>query len=229
LKYLEEAFAAANLSNWVLAALGVAGGIIASITLRVIFNQTKILKASVAVAQKAADAADISARAAMGVAVPVLVLQELQFEKYGNGYMGLFEYPVFRIVVKNFGQSPAFLKSYAVVLSTDKVPEVPIYPSNPWPLDMHEVVEAGASYVLSEGRASANDSPDRAMLTALVERKSTPVVYGYVTYRDVFGSTLRTMKFSKVFFEIDPGGENALTMDWGGPGYTEPQESLNPN
>ena len=57
-KYLEDAFAAANLSNWVLAGLGVVGGIIAGLTLRTVFNQTKILRDSVAVAEKAADAAE---------------------------------------------------------------------------------------------------------------------------------------------------------------------------
>jgi hypothetical protein len=192
-------------------------------------QQTGILANSVAASQKSADAAETSARAAMGIAVPLLALQELEFENHGGSYTGLFEYPVFRIVVKNFGQSPAFLKSYAVVLTIDPLPDEPIYPNQPWRVDMHEVVNAGEPYTLSDGRASTNDSPDQPTKDALITRKSTPVVYGFVTYGDVFGYVVHTMKFSKVFFEIDPDGSNALTMDWGGPNYTGQKESPKPN
>lgn len=82
-KYLEDAFAPANLSNWILAGLGVIGGIMAGITLRVIVKQanhmerqTKILEDSVAVAQKSADAALLNAKALINAERPWLVVRQ---------------------------------------------------------------------------------------------------------------------------------------------------------
>jgi len=161
----------------------------------------------------------------MGIAIPVLVLQELQFENHGGTYKGLFEYPVFKLSVKNFGDSPAFLKSYAVVLGTDELPDDPAYPEQPWNIDMHEVVDASSSYTLSEGRSAPRDKPDAKMLEVLVSKKNWPVVYGFVTYGDVFGSAIHTMKFSKIFFEIESDGTDPLTMDFGGPKYTGQKEN----
>jgi hypothetical protein len=235
-----ELLAPANIPNWFLVLVGTVTGWFVYKTLRAIKKQadimevgardaresgaeaTRIALATAKAARKAADAAEMSAKAAMGVAVPVLVLQELQFENHGGTYEGLFKYPTFRISVKNFGQSPAFLKSYAVVVATDDLPPQPIYPKAPWPCDMHEVVDAGAQYTLggSDGRTATNDPVDDETLRILVARMNAPVVYGFVTYRDVFGASTHTMKFSKVFFEIESDGTGTLAMDWGGEEYT---------
>jgi len=54
-----------------------------------------------------------------------------------------------------------------------------------------------------------------------------------VTYGDVFGSPLRVMKFSKIFFELTnaSGGlsDDPMMADWGGPKYTGQSEGQNPN
>ena len=188
----------------------------------------KAAKLSANAAMTGSKAALVSAKAAIGVAVPILVLQELQFENHGGSYKGLFQYPV-SINGERFLESPAFLKSYAITLSTDNLPDEPIYPRKPWPCDMHEVVDAGEPYTLGEGRASTNEWPDEATLAALEAKEKNPVVYGFITYGDVFGSPLHTLKFSKIFFELDPDGGNALTMDWGGPKYTGQSGEENPN
>jgi hypothetical protein len=82
-KYLEDAFAPANLSNWILAVLGIVGGIAAVVTLFFIKRQVDIMEqqakdaqasgveaarialATAQAAQKSADAAEKSAIAAM--------------------------------------------------------------------------------------------------------------------------------------------------------------------
>lgn len=229
--------------EWVIVHITAVYVAIAGITLWAIWRQARVmerqalslrrrtthLRRSVIFARKAAKAAETSAKAAMGLALPVLVLQELTFENHDGSYAGLFEYPVFKIVVRNFGQSPAFLKSYAVVLATGDLPDEPTYPKEFWPLDMHEVVDAGQPYTLSEGRASTNDRPSEETQSALIARRDSPIVYGFITYGDVFGSAIHTMKFSKIFFEINADGSDTLTMDWGGPNYTGQQDERKSN
>ena len=84
-------------------------------------EQTEILRSSVAVAQKAADAADISARAAMGIAIPILRLNEFRFLPSGNQTLiADLRMPSMRISVKNYGETPAFLKSFAVEFTCEE-------------------------------------------------------------------------------------------------------------
>lgn len=78
-------------------------------------DQSKTLRESVAAAQKAADAAEISAKAAIGVAVPTLMLYKFEFINEGREHPATFYgYPRVRLKLRNYGQSPAFLRKYAI-------------------------------------------------------------------------------------------------------------------
>jgi hypothetical protein len=57
MKYLEDAFAAANLSNWVLACLGIIGGIVAVFTLRLIKRQANTMDKQAADARESSEEA----------------------------------------------------------------------------------------------------------------------------------------------------------------------------
>ena len=86
-------------------------------------GQTAILRDSVAAAQASADAAKMSAKAAMGVSVPTLMLNKFVFAPFGNDDLeSKLRLPCVKIAVKNYGQTPAFLKSYAVEFTCEELP-----------------------------------------------------------------------------------------------------------
>ena len=185
-------------SEWWLVVLGFG-------TLIVVGWQTKTLGRSVAAAQKSADAAETSAIAAMGVAVPTLMLYEFTFVTKGcKDAAEFFRCPKVGISVKNYGQSPAILKSYAIVLTYDGLPPKPRF-KFPYPCDTEDTIDAGRIQVLS-GKPIEADSitPDLDVL-ALVDGKKTIIAFGYVCYGDIFGSPFRYMKFCKELVEFDIG------------------------
>jgi hypothetical protein len=177
----------------------------------------------------AANAAKTNADIAIGLSIPTLVLHKLTLNLHPDGKLrSFYKYPEFRIEVKNFGQSPAFVKSYTIDIAAGDVPDEPVY-SEPWRVDMQEVVEGGSTYLIGEGRCSPKNHDD-AMFEAFASGKKELIVYGYITYGDVFGSPIRTMKFCKIIAEIDfDGGHDPLMMDWGGPKYTGQSKEHKPN
>lgn len=220
-KYLEDAFAPANLSNWILAGLGAVGGVVAGITLRVIFKQTKILEDSVAAAQKSADAAEKSAITAMGVAVPTLMLHKFELLPHkGHFWYDSFSHPEVIIQVKNFGQSPAILRAYMLSFCwEDELPEDPFFRA-PFPCNAEDVVDPGEIFQLAPGPASADQAIPLQIAYDIEARRKMLTIYGYVSYGDIFGSPIRYMKFSKRLVEFATDGSYAKTIDYGGHKYT---------
>jgi hypothetical protein len=192
-------------------------------------SQNLILASSVSATQKSADAARTSADIASGVSTPTLVLHKLTLNFHPDGKLrSFYKYPEFRIEVKNFGQSPAFVKSYVIDIAAGDVPDDPVY-SEPCRVDMQEVVEGGSTYLIGEGRCASPKNPDDAMFEAFSSGKKELIVYGYITYGDIFDSPIRTMKFCKIIAEIGLDGHDPLMMDWGGPKYTGQSEEHKPN
>jgi hypothetical protein len=112
-------------------------------------DQTKILRDSVAAAKQAADAAETSAKAAMGVAVPTLVFVSLEFAEQEDSLAIKLRYPAMRVVVKNYGQTPAVLKSYDVKYSCDGIlSSNSIEPA--YHFEASDVIESGQEYVLDD-------------------------------------------------------------------------------
>jgi hypothetical protein len=208
-------------ANLALAGVGIGGIIAAFVTLKKLERQTKATEI-------AAKSAETSATAAMGVAVPTLMLHEFVFMlKPFETPQEFFRNSQVAIAVKNFGQSPAFLKSYSVTFTNEKLPDVPIYPF-PYPCDVEDVIDAGRPRVLGGEPLRAFGFTSEEDVHALVAGKKTLIVYGYVCYRDVFGSPLRYMKFSKELLHIDWGEKTTLVMDCGGYKYTGQHENYDP-
>ncbi len=91
-------------------------------------SQTGILEKSVAHAEASAKAAEVSAQAAMGIAIPRLMLYSFNFGAMGNASLAAkVRLPKIKIVVKNYGQTPAFLKSYGVDFTCEALPDEPSY------------------------------------------------------------------------------------------------------
>jgi hypothetical protein len=208
--YWEEAFAPANASNWVLALLGAVGGIMAGITLAFIAGQTKILKDSVAVAQKAADAADISAKAAMGISVPLVVLAKFSFVVTRGKFhpAEFYERPHAKVMLKNYGQSPAILKQYGVAFDLDSGPAK----FRDYYFDAEEIIDPGGTFIIDESTLSDILAPEA--VDRLVNGRSKLTFSFWVTYRDVFGSPLKKFGFDKYLVEYDSDPSKMAIADF---------------
>jgi hypothetical protein len=166
-------------------------------TLGIFGWQTKILGKSVVATQTAADAAEISAKAAMGVAVPVLMLDEFSFmPSAGQSLKDDLRWPRMRITVKNFGQSPAFLRSFAVEFTCSEHPSALTYPHVLY-FDHGTAVEAGKSFPLEGAGVESWEGFQEEDATAIAAGKKTLFIYGCVWYGDVFGPAVHELRFCK--------------------------------
>jgi hypothetical protein len=204
MKYLEDAFAAANLSNWVLAALGVVGGIIAGITLRVVFKQTKILKDSVAAARTSADAAKTSADIAIGVSVPTLKIVEFGVVNLGAlTAEDFFRSPRVKITIKNYGQTPAFLEWWSVCFTCEDLPDIPVYGGPADGIVLKNVaVQPGEPYTLPPVEFFRTPTFSDKEVQAIMKRETMLTAYGYICYSDVFNHRFRRFKFCETVLNI---------------------------
>jgi hypothetical protein len=234
----KEAFWPSTWSNWALAALAGWAGYMALRTLRAISRQadlmktqadhmeaqTGILKDSVAAAQKSADAAKISADIAAGVSVPTLVIHEFETGDVGAADVrAFFQFPKVKISVKNYGNTPAFLKWWSLCFSCEDLPEVPIYdgPGDGMILDKI-VVQPNETYTLPGLFYPHRQEFSLDDVEAIVNREKLFCAYGYICYGDIFGNTLRRLKFCETVLNITPGYE-AICDWWEGlapPAYT---------
>jgi len=193
-------------------------------------EQTAILGESVAAAQKAAAAAEMSAKAATGVAVPTLILYQCIFEtSQFTSKEAFFRRPAVTIKVKNFGQSPALLKRYAISFTCEDFPIKPSQPHTDWFFcDAEETVDPQAVQVVgNEGFVSGFSFGD-ADVRAVINGKRVLRVYGSVEYRDVFGSPVRTMDFCKVLLSFSKISRDNVMADCENCGQ-DPDQPTNPN
>jgi hypothetical protein len=235
-KYLKDAFAAANLSNWVLAGLGIVGGIAAIRTLVLIKRQADIMESqakdaresgaqtfailkeqtdnlliSAKAATVSAMAADESAKVAMGVSVPTLAVYKFSFiNKEREAPAAFFQCPKVGLVLKNYGQSPAFLRKYAITLSwgDDKPGKCPAYP-----FDEEQVIAPGDTYRFTSIDLEVLDLPPQVVVEDLVCGKRHLTFAGWVSYKDIFGSPIRRLRFCKALLEYDPDPTKMVILD----------------
>jgi hypothetical protein len=166
------------------------------------------------------------AKAAMGVAVPTLMLNEFTF--VADGEKSLEEKllrPTLMIGVKNYGQSPAIMKSFAVEFICGELPSVLRYPSI-LHFDSGTALENGESMLLEKTGVSPWKafSKEEASEIARGGRKYL-TVYGCVWYDDVFGSPTRKLTFCKWGADWQPDGSRVIWIDRDSPYMT----GQNPN
>lgn len=176
-------------------------------------RQTKILEDSVAVAQKAADAAKISADIAAGLSVPTLVIHE-----FGAGDVGaanveaFFQCPKIKIAVKNYGQTPAILKWFCICCTCEELPDVPVYEGPGCGIVLEKiVVQPGAEYTLPNLMYLQMQEFSPEDVKAIVNREKLFCAYGYICYGDILGNPLWRLKFCETVLNIF-GGE--AICDW---------------
>jgi len=217
-------------ANLVLVLVGIGGVVAACYTLRFIKKQTStlndqanhmasqtlVLIETLKATQRSAEAADISARTAMGVAIPTLMLSEFSFGATGSADLAaIYQYPNLRIAVTNYGQSPAFLKEWTVIFHCGDLPRVPIY-THSYTYEMEEVLDAGKPHFLGGGSVRPRHFFSDSEVSQMVGNHRELHVYGYVVYGNVFDAKLRRLKFSKVLWAIHDNGTRAAFTDCGG-------------
>jgi hypothetical protein len=174
--------------------------------------------------KKSAEAALISAKAAMGVAVPTLVVHRFSFINTGRENPAAFyRQPRIRLVLKNYGKSPAFLRRYAIGYSWGE--------SSPqkftWYPFEDQVIDAGASYELREVDLEVADSPPEGVIGDLVSGERKLVFSGWISYRDVFDSPTRKLPIHRELVEYDSDASKMTVMDTSDSGlklWTDPNE-----
>lgn len=160
-------------------------------------DQSKTLRESVAAAQKAADAAEISAKAAMGVAVPTLMISQFEFGlREGLDWETILKNPSVLISFKNYGRSPAILKAYATQFTSQELPPTPDYPCE-LNFDVGTAVEAGGTMPLEKDGVTPWGTFSVEEVHEIVNGRRYLTVYGYVKYGDVFGPTIHELQFCR--------------------------------
>lgn len=177
--------------------------------------QTTHLKNSVIQATRAAKAAKLSADVSIGVAVPTLRVEEFRL---GNGGIGTLEaklqFPIPKIVVKNYGQTPAFFKAWTVVFTCEEIPLSPQWPNG---LLLEKNIGPQESYEIPVNPVSRQEIPIEDAAAVAQGRKPFRA-YGYILYGDIFESPLRRLKFCQIVIN-QWGSDVAWADDWTRPAY----------
>ena len=173
-------------------------------------DQTEILGKSVAVAQKSADAAGLSAKAAMGVSVPLLALYRFSFDTKGREHPVTFYHdPHVQLELKNYGQSPAFLKKFNLNFSWGTGESS----NRGYDFEAEQVIDAGGIFAFRERELGILTRPPAEVIGYLVAGTEKLVFSGWVTYKDVFGSPTKKLEFGKHLIEFDSEPDKMLTID----------------
>ena len=172
-------------------------------------GQVAALNVAAKAAKKSADAANLSAKIAAGVSVPTLVVEKFSSGDTGAANLEAFlQYPSIKLVVKNHGQTPAFLRSWSVIFTCDGLPSVPVYygaePGCGIVLEK-EVVPANEPYPLPDLHHWQRQKFSDEDIRAIIHRKKTLCVYGCINYWDVFGTSMRQLKFCETAFDFWDG------------------------
>jgi len=175
-------------------------------------TQTGILKDSVAIARDSAVAAKASADIAIGASLPKLVVEELIAVGAGRHVDSFFQYPSVKITVKNYGQTPAFLKFWCLCFSVEDLPDMPVYEGPAVGIVLKKaVIEPGIPFTLPALSSFHRQHFSEEVAQAVVRRERPFSVYGYICYGDIFGSPLRRLKFCEAVLNVF-GGDTVC--DW---------------
>jgi hypothetical protein len=180
-------------------------------------SQTDVLERSVKAAQDSADLAKQSANMAVRVAIPTLVIDK--FEQANTGAASLeatIQFPNVRIVLKNYGQTPALLRSWNIVFTCEELPLTPDYWNQPGHPEVKptaagivlqkDVIQPNQPYTIPDLHSWQRTELSPEDIQAVITRKKTLWAYGFICYDDLFGSPLRRMKFCEMALNFWTGG-----------------------
>jgi hypothetical protein len=167
-------------------------------------------------ARLSADAADISAKAAMGIVVPTLIVDYFDLIRDNitldtqAAWEIAFQTPKARISVKNYGQTPAFLKDWVIRFTCKELPRVPVY-GNSTPLEKI-VIESGKEHTFNTSHLLDNYYFSTADAKAIADKEKILRVYGRVRYGDIFGTKSHYLAFCETLISIREDGR----LEWCG-------------
>jgi hypothetical protein len=180
--------------------------------------QRGVMQLTLEATQKAANAAELSARAAIGVELPKLILVSLDFPTNGTRTLAeKIQSPYINIVMKNYGRTPAFITSHCIAIHRgESLPAEPRYP---------QIANEGADAVAEGGKEFKTvdvrilDPIPSEMIDAIRKGDLSFWVYGFVRYRDFLGDSHES-KFCRAFMRIfvegesDDNRERYIFVDW---------------
>ncbi len=170
---------------------------------------TQYAKASLITAEAAKTSADIAAR----VSVPTLVIEEFELAPVGNPTLkAALQFPRVRIVVRNYGQSPALMRFWTIIFAAD-LPEVPIYRGYPGSgIALEKVVVKPGTTLTLENDFFARQELTLGDVEAIVDREKTLRAYGLICYGDIFNNPLKRLKFCELALNLYEGPPPSV--DW---------------
>jgi hypothetical protein len=157
----------------------------------------------------------------MGAAVPHLMLYALDFGSMGvSNFEAKLQRPRIKMTLKNYGQTPAFLKSYAIQITCQGMSD------NPTRLKVihfaHVVaIEFGKEFT-QENIGPMNPFSVEEV-AAIVKGDKKMTVSGWYRYGDLFGTKVYEMPFSKFLMRYSP------KCFWADSEYVIENQPPNPN
>ena len=156
-------------------------------------GQYDLLKQQIAVAKESADAANLSAKAAVAVELPIIVLCMIQLLKQTNPSVQVVGYPdavsTLRFNFKNFGRTAGELITMCAEWSVaERLPDAPNYKSN-YPFIPGAMIEP--QKMLPPGPQNFTIRLQPEEVTAISEETKFLWVYGYLAFRDFLGNEHR--------------------------------------
>jgi hypothetical protein len=162
-------------------------------------SQTDVLERSVAAAKASADIA-------IGVSIPTLVVHDFKtWNLVGIALPAVLKSPRINLVIKNYGQTPALLRSWTLIFTCEDLPDVPIYSGQKGcgiVLTKETIQSHGGIYTLTIETFLHRQELSPGDVEDIIERRKLLTAYGYVCYGDIFGNPLRRFKFCETALNV---------------------------
>jgi hypothetical protein len=171
-------------------------------------KQTRHLEGSVAAAQTSAEAAKLSADIAARVSIPTLVIEKFEPADAGAANLAaMLQYPNVKIVIKNYGQTPALLKFWNIVFTCEELPAEPQYWNQKGSGIMLErdVIEPNQPYTIPPINSWRRAELSLDDVQAIINHKKKLWAYGFICYDDIFRSARWRMKFCEFALNVREG------------------------
>lgn len=171
-------------------------------------KQTAHLEGSVIAAKTSAQAAKLSADLATRVSFPTLVIEKFEPANAGAANLAaMLQYPNVKIVIKNYGQTPALLKFWTIVFTCDELPAEPQYWNQPGSgiVLERDVIEANQPYTIPPINSWRRAELSLEDVEAIINHKKRLWAYGFICYDDIFRSARWRLKFCEFALNVREG------------------------
>lgn len=158
------------------------------VTWRSALNQSREMRASLAISKAASDAAQKSADAAMGAALPNFIVLNISTRVINQSLDATLLHEALNIHLKNLGETPAVVERQCIAFAADKeLPAAPTYPvENTRDVGFGAAVLSGETYDIWIPNPWAKEQ-----IQAYMRMEAKLWVYGFIEYRDFLGNAHR--------------------------------------